>query len=89
MTVFDANGRQISGIHHNHGFHQAQWEAENKLIKVARGEKKMGMWERVQTYMAGDTSIDLGPFVGPFVPADRELAMSRAYQAFAVRMDAS
>lgn len=86
VTVFDANGRQISGIHHNHGFHQAQWEAENKLVKVARGEKKLGMWQRVQAYLAGETEIDFGPFVPPFTPADREAAMSRAYRAFSARL---
>ena len=48
----------------------------------------MGMWDRVQAYLAGDTSIDLGPFVPPFRPADRETAMRRAYRAFAEAMEA-
>ena len=86
VTVFDANGRQISGDFHNHGFVQAQWEAELKEAPVKRGERRIGMWERVQAYMAGDTSVDLGPFVGPFVPADREAAMSKAYRAFEQRL---
>jgi len=89
VTVFDRNGRQISGIHHNHGFHQAQWESDLKLKKVARGEKKLGMWDRVQAHIGGDTTVDLGPFVPPFVPADREGAMSKAYRAFEQRMNES
>jgi len=87
VTVFDANGRQISDIHHNYGFRQAEWEAGYKLQRVARGEQRMGMWDRVQAHMAGDTSVDLGPFVPPFTPADREHAMSTGYRAFAERVD--
>ena len=86
LTVFDGNGRQISDIHHNYGFRQAEWEADYKLQKVARGEQRMGMWDRVQAHIAGDTSVDLGPFVPPFTPADREAAMSKAYRAFAERL---
>jgi hypothetical protein len=86
VTVFDANGRQISGDYHNHGFVQAEWEAELKEAPVKRGERRIGMWDRVQAYMNGDTSVDLGPFVGPFVPADREAAMSKAYRAFEQRL---
>jgi hypothetical protein len=89
VTVFDANGRQVSGIHQNHGFHQQQWEDELKAAPTRRGERKVGMWERVQAYLKGDTEVDLGPFVPPFVPADRELAMSRAYRAFEARLAAS
>ncbi len=89
VTVFDANGRQISGIHHNYGFHQRQWEDELKAAPVRRGERKVGMWDRVHAYLKGDTEVDLGPFVPPFVPADRELAMSRAYRAFEARLAAS
>lgn len=89
VTVFDGNGRQISGIHHNHGFRQAQWEEEQKAAPAQRGQKKMGMWDRVQAYLAGDTDVDLGPFVPPFTPADRELAMTTAYWAFVDRYDLS
>ena len=85
-TMFDANGRQIAGSHHNHGFMQAQWEANLRAAPAKRGEKRVGMWDRVLAYVAGDTSVDLGPFVPPFVPADRETAMSNAYEAFAARM---
>ena len=89
QMVFDGNGRQLCGDHHAHGFLQAKWESELKSMPAKRGEKKMGMWERVQASLAGDGSIDLGPFVAPFRPADRELAMSRAYRAFAKRVEVS
>lgn len=85
VMVFDGHGRQICGIHHAHGFKQAIWEAGLKTAPSQRGEKSMGMWERVQAHVAGDSGIDLGPFVPPFRPADRESAMRRAYRAFAER----
>ena len=86
VTVFDGNGRQISGIHHNYGFHQRRWENDLKAAPTQRGEKKIGMWDRVQAYMAGDETVDLGPFVPPFTPADRETAMTKAYRAFEARL---
>jgi hypothetical protein len=86
-SVFDGNGRQISGIHHAYGFRQAQWETELKAQPSRRGETRQGMWARVQCYIAGNTTIDLGPFIPPFRLADRETAMSRAYKAFTVRME--
>ncbi|MCA1791718.1 MAG: hypothetical protein LC667_18260, partial [Thioalkalivibrio sp.] len=89
VTVFDTNGRQISGIHQNYGYHQQQWEDALKAAPTRRGEKKVGMWDRVKAHMAGDTDVDLGPFVPPFVPADREKAMSTAYRAFQARLTAS
>lgn len=85
-TVFDAAGRKIAASWREHGWAQATWEAELKSAPNVRGEKRMGMWERVQAYIAGDTEVDLGPFVPPFVPADREAAMSKAYQAFEARL---
>jgi hypothetical protein len=89
VTVFDANGRQISGIHHNYGYHQQQWEDALKGAPTRRGERRVGMWTRVQAYMAGDAEVDLGPFVPPFVPANRERAMSAAYRAFQAKLAAS
>jgi hypothetical protein len=86
VTVFDGNGRQISGDYHAHGFLQAEWETSLKAAPARRGEKSMGMWDRVNAHIRGDTSVDLGPFVAPFRPADRESAMSRAYRAFAERV---
>lgn len=85
VMVFDGNGRQIAGIHHAHGFQQACWEAELKAEPARRGEKRMGAWDRVQAHLAGDSAVDLGPFVAPFRPAEREAAMGRAYRAFAAR----
>jgi hypothetical protein len=84
-SVFDANGRQISGIHQAHGFHQARWESELRLQPSKRGETRQGMWARVQAYRGGETTVDLGPFIAPFRPADRESAMSQAYKAFSAR----
>src|SRR5690606_22730893 len=88
VTVFDANGHQISGIHHNYGYQQRKWEDTLKAEPTRRGERKVGMWERVQATMKGDTDVDLGTFVPPFVPADREKAMSTAYRAFQARLAA-
>jgi hypothetical protein len=85
--VFDGRGHQVSGIHHAYGFQQAQWEATLKASPARRGERSDGMWDRVRTYLDGDTSIDLGPFVSPFRPADRETAMGVAYRAFAERVE--
>jgi hypothetical protein len=87
VMVFDGNGRQICNVHHAYGFHQAQWEADLKRTPVRRGEESVGMWDRVQAYRAGDTSVDLGPFIPPFRPADRETAMRRAYRAFSDRSE--
>ncbi len=84
--VFDGNGRQISGYYQAYGFAQAKWEAELLSTRTRQSEKKM--WKRVQAYEMGDTQIDLGPFVAPFRPADREAAMRRAFQAFAKRIEA-
>ena len=89
FMVFDGNGRQIAADYHAHGFHQAEWEAGLKAAPARRGEKSMGMWQRVQAHLSGAASVDLGPFVAPFRPADRELAMGRAYRAFVERVEAA
>lgn len=86
VTVFDANGHRISKSHHNRGTLHGRWEAELRAAPAKRDEMKVGMWDRVQAHLAGDTEVDLGPFVPPFVPADREAAMSKAYQAFEARL---
>jgi hypothetical protein len=85
QMVFDARGNQICGDWHQYGLVQARWEAEYKEAKLPRGTQRMGMWDRVQAYLTGDTAVDLGPFVPPFVPADREKAMTTAYWAFVDR----
>ena len=51
----------------------------------ARGWVKV--WDRVLQHIAGDTDVDLGPFVPPFRPADREAAMTNAYWTFVDRYD--
>ena len=86
--IFDGNGRQIASDFHAHGFKQASWEAELKEAPIQRGGQRIGMWNRVQGYQGGDTTVDLGPFKPPFRPADRETAMRRSYRAFAKRVGA-
>src|SRR5205823_1369776 len=71
VMLFDAKGRQICGIHHAWGSRQARWEADLRTSPAIRGETNAGMWDRVQAHLAGDTSVDLGPFAPPFRPADR------------------
>jgi hypothetical protein len=86
--VFDGDGREIADDFHAYGFQQAIWEAELKETPIKRGGQRIGMWDRVQAYQGGDTTVDLGPFKPPFRPADRERAMRRAYRAFAERVGA-
>ena len=80
--VFDANGRQLCANRHQHGYLQAQLEAEAKE-RMRRGWVKI--WDRVQAHMDGDTGVDVGPFVGPFQRADRVAAMTAAYDVFCER----
>ena len=87
VMVFDGNGRQMCGIHHAYGYAQALWEDALRTSKESRREKHQGGWSRVQAFLSGDTTIDLGPFVPPFRPADREGAMRRAYRAFEADLD--
>jgi hypothetical protein len=87
QMVFDAKGRQICGDYHAYGFKQAEWESELKAQPSKPGSKKMKMWDRVQAYLGGELSIDLGPFVPPFRLADREAAMRNAYRAFSERLE--
>jgi hypothetical protein len=88
QMVFDGNGKQICRFRHAYGVLQADWEADLKAATSKRGDKKFGMWDRVQAYLGGDTATDLGPFVPPFRPADREAAMRRAHRAFSERLEA-
>jgi len=82
QMVFDAQGRQLCADWHQHGALQAELEAEAKENNV-RGWVKV--WDRVQTHLAGDQGVDLGPFVPPFQPADRVAAMTGAYEVFTQR----
>ncbi len=45
------------------------------------------VWDRVQAHLEGDQDVDLGPFVPPFQPADRVVAMTDAYEVFTERYD--
>lgn len=89
QMVFDGNGRRICGDYHAFGFMQTEWEQALKERPSKPGQRKMKMWDRVQAFLDGETSIDLGPFVPPFRHADRESAMRNAYQAFSERLEAA
>lgn len=80
QMAFDAHGHQLCGDWHQYGYLQAQVEEAGR---DTRGWKKV--WDRVQAYQSGDTDVDLGPFVPPFRPADREAAMTTAYWTFVDR----
>lgn len=82
QMVFDAQGRQLCGDWHQYGTLQAKLEAEAKDSNV-RGWVKI--WDRVQSHLAGDADVDLGPFTPPFQPADRVAAMTGAYEVFRQR----
>ena len=82
QMLFDDSGRQLCGDWHQHGYLQAQLETEAKSSKKPGWTK---IWDRVQAHQAGDTSVDLGPFVPPFRPADRVAAMTHAYWTFVDR----
>jgi hypothetical protein len=84
QMLFDTNGHQLCGDWHQHGFLQAQLEAEAKE-SGARGWVKI--WDRVQQHLDGNTDVDLGPFEPPFRPADRVAAMTHAYWTFVDRYD--
>lgn len=80
--LFDANGRQLCGDWHQHGYLQARLEAEARESGT-RGWVRT--WDRVLAYMDGDDDVDLGPFVPPFRSADRVAAMATAYDVFSER----
>lgn len=80
--LFDTNGHQVCGDHHQHGYVQAQVEAAGRNT---RGWVRV--WDRVQSCVAGDDSVDVGPFLPPFRPADRVAAMTHAYWTFVERYD--
>ncbi len=82
QMVFDAKGRQLCGDWHQHGFLQAQLEAQAKE-EGTRGWVRV--WDRVSAYLGGDRDVDLGPFEPPFTSADRVEAMTSAYDVFVER----
>ncbi len=84
QLVFDGRGRALSGTHHNHGALQAALERDASAKKLPGWVK---IWPRVQAFLAGDTGVDLGPFVPPFRPANRGAAMTQAYWTFIDRYD--
>jgi hypothetical protein len=82
QMVFDAAGRQLCGDWHQHGYLQAQLEAEAKAAKKPGWTKT---WDRVQAFREGETDVDLGPFQPPFRTADRVATMTHAYWTFVDR----
>jgi hypothetical protein len=82
QMLFDARGRQICAYHHQHGYLQAQLEAEAKATKRPGWTR---VWDRVQRYRAGEVDVDLGSFVPPFRAADRVAVMTAAYWSFVDR----
>ena len=84
--LFDTEGRQLCGDWHQHGFLQAQLEADAKENRTPGWVK---VWDRVQQYVTGDESVELGPYKPPFRPADRVAAMTHAYWTFVDRYDLS
>ncbi|MBV9804741.1 MAG: hypothetical protein JO130_16180 [Solirubrobacterales bacterium] len=84
QMLFDANGRQLCGDWHQHGYLQARLEAEAKEAKPPGYTK---IWDRVQAHQQGETNVDLGPFTPPFRPADRIAAMAHAYWTFVDRYE--
>ncbi|MEW6474310.1 MAG: restriction endonuclease subunit M [Actinomycetota bacterium] len=83
VMVFDSAGSQICGNHNAYGYDQALLEAR---AKAANTKGWVKVWDRVLAWQAGDTSVDLGPFVPPFRPADRQAAMSAAYRVFSQQL---
>jgi hypothetical protein len=82
QMLFDRDGSQLCASHQQYGFHQAEFEKQNR---DTRGW--IGVWDRVQRYLGGATDTDLGPFRPPFRPADRVAAMTHAYWTFVDRYD--
>lgn len=83
-TVFDRKGRQISRHHQHYGVLQRRLEAEAKSNGARTWEP---LRDRVRAYRRGEAGVDLGPYVPPFCPADRETVMANAYWTFIDRWD--
>jgi hypothetical protein len=84
QMLFDANGRQLCAFHHQYGYLQAQLESDAKSTRIPGWRR---IWGRVEAHLAGDSDVDLGPFVPPFRQADRVAAMTHAYWTFVDRYD--
>jgi hypothetical protein len=82
QMLFDGNGRQLCGDWHQHGYLQAELEAEAKANRTPGWVK---IWDRVQRHVAGEEDVDLDPFQPPFRSADRVAAMTHAYWTFVDR----
>lgn len=84
QMFFDADGRQLCGDWHQHGYLQAFLEAK---AKENRTPGWVTIWNRVHQHLSGDMGVDLGPFMPPFQAADRVAAMTHAYWTFVDRYD--
>ena len=80
--VFDAEGRKICGHHHGAGSRQRQIQ---NLAKAGELSKEWtNLWKLYEQFEADPTSVDwLGHYTPPFIHADREFAMRRAWLTFA------
>lgn len=85
--VFDAEGRKICGHHQSAGFRQSQLQDQAKAGDLPAEWKNL--WSLYEQYETEPDSVDwLGHYTAPFVKADREVAMTRAYNEFQRRLDA-
>ncbi len=85
--VFDAEGRKIAANHQTAGYRQAELQDQAKAGDRSKEWKKL--WNMYEAYTDDPASVDWGGhFRSPFVPADREAAMTRAHQEFTRRLAA-
>ncbi len=84
--VFDAKGRKICGYHQSAGYRQSQLQDEAKAGE--RPKEGKNLWNLYEQYEVDPSSVDWqGHYTAPFTRADRETAMTRAYETFATRHD--
>lgn len=82
--VFDAEGRKICGYHQSAGYQQSQLQEQAKAGDLPPEWKNL--WLLYEQYEQDPSSVDWrGHYTAPFTRADREMAMTRAYNFFATR----
>lgn len=81
--VFDAEGRKICGYHQSAGYRQSQLQDEAKAGDLPPEWKNL--WLLYEQYEQDPSSVDWrGHYTAPFTRADREAAMTRAYDLFRI-----